>query len=345
MRKQALAVFAALLSAVLFLSIEVPRAQKQGQRPLEEEEDRPAGRTTIRVGVSQVQVDVTVQDKKGNLIRGLKQEHFKVYEDKIEQEITNFSPTEAAMTAVLVVEFSNYISNRVDYYGGWEMIYEALQASHTFVRGMRQGDWIAVIAYDLRSEILVDFTQNQGEVYGALRRLQNPAFSESNLYDTVIDTLDRMEEVKGKVSMVLVTSGLDSFSKANLGKLLKRAKNTNVTIYAFGLGGQFLARNDMHLSAITRMDFQQAEAMLKAITKSTGGAAYFPRFVAAFPGVFQNISALVRSQYSLSFVSTNTKTDSKYRKLRIKVEVDVNGDGKPDKLKVLHKEGYYPSKR
>ena len=321
-------------------------AQRPGQRPIEEDEDRPVGQATISVDVSQVQVDVTVQDKKGNLIRGLNKEHFTVYEEKVEQKISTFSPAEAPMTAVLVVEYSSYIVNRLDYYGGWEMLYEAWLASQTFVRGMREGDWIALVAYDLRSEILVDFTQNQGDVFQAIRRLNYPAYSESNFYDTVIDTLDRLEEVEGKVSMVLVTSGLDSFSKANLGNLLKRAKNTNVTIYALGLGGHFLARYDQYLPGTVQLDFQQAKAILKAITKSTGGAAYFPRFQAAFASIFKNISALVRNQYSLSYVSTNTKSGNKFRKLRVRVkaDLDVNGDGKPDKLKVLHKEGYYPPK-
>ena len=343
MKRQALPLLFALLCLVVSVSVEQPLAHQQKPQPIEEEADRPAGQTTIRVGVHQINVDVTVQNKKGNLIQGLKRGHFKVYEDKVEQEITNFAPAEAPMTAVLVVEFSRYINVVLGYYYGWEVIYEAWLASQTFVRGMREGDWIAVIAYDLRPEILVDFTQNPGEVLTALRRLNTPAYSESNLYDTVIDTLDRLEEVEGKVSIVLVTTGLDSFSKANLGKLLKRVKNTNVTIYPIGLAGNFLARREQNLPATTRMDFQQAEATLKNIAKSTGGQAYFPRFTTAFNGIFNSISALVRNQYSLSYVSSNPKQDNKFRKLRIQVEIDVDSDGKPDKLKVSHKQGYYPS--
>ena len=343
MKRQAFPLFVVLFCLAVSLSWEQPLAQQRKAQPIEEEADRPAGQTTIRVGVHQIQVDVTVQDKKGNLLQGLKREHFKVFEDKVEQEITNFAPVEAPMTAVLVVEFSKHINRVLGYYYGWEIIYEAWLASQTFVRGMREGDWIAVVAYDMRPEILVDFTQNPGDVYTALRRLNTPAFSESNLYDTVIDTLDRLEEVQGKVSIVLVTTGLDSFSKTNLGKFLKRVKNTNVTIYAIGLGGNVLARAEQYLPATTRLDFIQAEATLKHIAKSTGGHAYFPRFTTAFSGIFQNISALVRSQYSLSYVSTNPKQDNKYRKLRIQVQADVNGDGKPDKLKVSHRQGYYPS--
>ena len=343
MKRSVLGLCVTLFCFLVSLSLEQLSAQPQKPQPIEEEADRPAGETTIRVGVHQINVDVTVQDKKGNLIQALKRQNFKVFEDKVEQEITNFAPVEAPMTAVLVVEFSNYINKVVGYYNGWEVIYEAWLASQTFVRGMREGDWIAVVAYDIRPEILVDFTQSPGDVYMALRRLNNPAYSESNLYDTVIDTLDRLEEVQGKVAIVLVTTGLDSFSKANLGKLLKRVKNTNVTIYPIGLAGNFLARGEQYLPATTRMDFLQAESTLKTVAKSTGGQAYFPRFTTAYHSIFQNISALVRSQYSLSYVSTNPKQDKKFRKLRIQVDVDVNGDGKKDKLKVLHKDGYYPS--
>ncbi len=340
MEKTRLKVFKTLFYIFLFLGILI--GSPEAQPPIQEKKDKPAGQATIRVGVSQIQVDVTVQNKDGNLIRGLQPEHFKVYEDKIQQKIINFSPVQASMTAVLLVEYSSYIVNNLSYRAGWEMLYEAWLASRLFVNDMRQEDWIALIAYDLNSEILVDFTQDPHEVNHAISKLRNPGFSESNFYDAVIDTLDRLEEVEGKVSIVLVTTGLDSFSKANLGKLLKRVKNTNVTIYAVGLGGNFLARNDFQIPGTVRLDFQQAEAILKAITKSTGGAAYFPRFTTGYPKIFKNISTLVRSRYSLSYISSNTQENKKFRKLRIKVEVDVDGNGKPDKLKVLHKEGYYP---
>ena len=343
MKRPVLALCVALFCLAVSLSLEPLLAQPQKPQPIEEEADKPAGQTTIRVGVHQISVDVTVQDKKGNLIQGLERQNFKVFEDKVEQEITNFAPVEAPMTAVLVVEFSNYINKILGYYNGWEVIYEAWLATQTFIGGMREGDWIALVAYDIRPEILVDFTQSPGDVFTAVRRLNTPAYSESNLYDTVIDTLDRLEEVQGKVSIVLVTTGLDSFSKANLGDLLKRVKRTNVTIYPMGLAGNFLARGEQYLPATTRMDFLQAESTLKSIAKSTGGQAYFPRFTGAYRSIFQNISALVRSQYSLSYVSTNPKQDEKFRKLRIQIEADADGDGKPDKLKVLHKQGYYPS--
>ncbi|MFQ5740665.1 MAG: VWA domain-containing protein [Acidobacteriota bacterium] len=326
----------AMLGGTLLLWSVYASGQQKPPQKIEEDEQKPEGRAALRVEVEQVQVDVTVQDKKGNLIGGLKKGNFKVYENKLEQEIVSFSPTQAPMTAVFVAEYSKAIP--------WEFLYEVWMASHIFVDTMRPGDWVAVIAYDIRPEILVDFTQDKGEVVRALSRLNYPAFSESNLYDTVIDTLDRLEEVDGKTAMILVSSGLDTFSKKNLNDLLRRVKKTNVVIYPVSIGGNFLARYEHRLSSSTRMDFYQAEATLKAMAKQTGGEAYFPRFQQAFPGVFQTISALLRSQYSLSYVSTNTARDGKFRKIKVKVWADVDGNGKPDKLKVRHKQGYIVEK-
>ncbi len=325
-----------LLALILILISTVGLAQGRGGQPLEEEKDTPEGQATLRVEVAQVQVDITVRDKKGNLIQGLSKKHFQIYEDKVEQTITNFSPVEGPLTAVLVVEY-----RRAPYWQ-WEVVWEALQASYIFARGMRSGDWMAVVAYDLRPEILVDFTQNPAEVYNGLKRLNYPAYREATLYDTVIDTLDRLEEVEGKVTMIVVSTGMDTISKANLGKLLRRLKRTNVVIYPVHLGGNLLARAEHYMDGPLRMDFTQAKAVLREMAKSTGGEAYYPRFLQSFPGVFQNIGALARSQYTLSYVSTNKSKKEKFRKLRVQVTVDINGDGKKDKLKVRHKAGYFP---
>ena len=305
--------------------------QAQGQgKPIEEQEEKPQGRASISVAVEQVQVDITVQDKKGNLIQGLRKEHFKVFEEKVEQEVTFLTPIEAPITAILVTEYSSVIP--------WEWLYEAWLGSYMFADQMRPEDWIAVVAYDIRPEILVDFTQNKAEIYNALRKLNTPAFRESNLYDAVYDVLDRVADVEGKVAMVLLSSGLDTFSKKNLDQIMDKVKEANVVIYPISLGGNARVRNDYGTSA--RMDLYQAEAVLKYFAKYTGGVAYFPRFVQAFKGIFQTISALLRSQYSLGYISTNTKKDGKYRKIKVEVVADVDGDGKPDKLKVHHREGY-----
>jgi VWFA-related protein len=328
---------------VLSLLFLLPGVAAQTQQPpqkdkkIEEEQPKPQGQTGIRVAVNQVRLDVTVQNAKGDLIQGLSKEHFKVYEDKVLQEIVNFTPIEAPMTVVLVAEYSKAVPD-------WDFLYDVLVGSYTFVEQMRKEDWVAVVAYDIRPEILVDFTQNKMEVYQALKRLNFPAFSESNLYDTMFDVLGRTEELNGKVAVVLISSGIDTFSKKNLGEMLKRVQSTNAVIYAVSVGGNYRARYEQYHGASQRLDWYQADSTLKQFAKSTGGIAFFPRFEAEFPQIFQTVGAMLRHQYSLSYVPTNTKKDGKMRKIRVDVDLDYDGDGKPDKMKVNCKEGYIAEK-
>lgn len=310
--------------------------QQQQEKQIKEKEDKPEYQASLSVKVNQVRVDVAVRDKKDNLLSGLTKEHFTIYEDKVQQEITNFAPIEAPMTAVLLIEYNKVLN--------WELLYEAWLSSHYFVRGMRKGDWVAVVAFDIRPEILVDFTQDKSEVWNSLRALNFPAFSESNFYDALYDVLDRTQEVEGKTAIIAVATGIDTFSKKNLSQLLDRVKKGNATIFAVSLGGNYRARGEHRLSANSRMTLLQADNTLKTITKWTGGEAYFPRFSSAYPGIFETISTMLRHQYSLSYIPTNTAKDGKFRKIQVKVNADVDGDGKPDKLKVFHRNGYEADK-
>jgi VWFA-related protein len=323
------------VAVVVSLAFGFLAAQDQ-PRQIEEERTRTAGDAAIRLAVEQIRVDVTVQDRDGNLITGLEQGNFRVYEDKVEQEITYFEPVQAPMTTVLLTEYSKVLP--------WELLYEALMGSYVFIDQMRMGDWVAVVAYDMRPEILVDFTQDRGEVYQSLRKLNYPAYRESCLYDALWDTLDRIQELDQKTAVVVLSTGLDTFSKKNLGELLDRVKRANSVIYSVSLGQAFRIRYDSYFSSINRLDHLQGDTTLRTVAKYTGGASFFPRFTTEFPGIFQSIAALLRNQYSLGYVSSNTKKDGKYRKIKVEVTADVDGDGKPDKLKLNHREGFLAEK-
>lgn len=326
------------VTGLLLLLILTPSAlgqqpiEEQEEQQIEEQETEAAGQAAIRVDVSMVRVDATVQTKDGNLIKGLSRDNFEIYEDKIKQEITYFEPVEGPITAVLLTEFSKAVY--------WEFLWEAVMASYTFVDQMRPGDWFAVMAYDLSPEILVDFTQNKGEVYGALRKLNAPAFSESNLYDSLWDVLDRTEELDQKLAIIVLSSGLNTFSKKNLSETLDRVKRSNAVIYPVSLGGNFRARYQDRMAAEGRLNLQQGDAALKYMARYTGGTAFFPRFSSQFEGIFQSISALTRHRYALGYIPSEPEKDGEYRKISVRVNADINKDGKPDDLKVLHREGY-----
>ena len=273
-----------------------------------------------------VNVDVQVTTKDGQFVPGLKKEHFRIIEDGVPQTITNFSVSPAPITAVLLVEFA---STR------YSFMIDALRASYAFAGTLTKDDWIAVSYYDMQPHILVDFTQDKKAVYGALNQLRIPGFSETNEFDALYDTLDRLDRVEGKKYIILITTGYDSFSKLTLDKITKKIKDTkDVTIFPISVGQ--IARimgnagnRSMGIHA-SELDYLQADNELRNFASMTGGRAYFPRFQAEYGEDFQAIGDDIRHQYSLSYHPTNVKLDGTYRKLKVQV---VAPDGSPLKIK------------
>jgi VWFA-related protein len=302
---------------------------------------------SIKVNVPLVNVDVLVTTKSGQFVPGLKKDNFRVFEDGSPQQITNFNVSQAPITAVLLVEFAstNYVFMR-----------DALQASYSFVRTLKKGDWVAVTYFDMQSHILVDFTQDKDALYGALNQLRIPGLSESNMFDALYDTLDRLDRVEGKKYIILVATGIDTFSRIKLDTIMKKIKDTkDVTIFPVSVGGAIRIMYEaagrtpprgMGIHA-DQMDYLQADNEMRTFAAMTGGRAYFPRFEAELPELFADISSDIRNQYSLSYHPTNSKLDGTYRKLKVQVVAPDGGllkvkdqKGKEQKIDVVARDGY-----
>lgn len=310
------------------------RPARQAPSGSSEDEDRPMGQTSISVDVDLVTLQVLVTDPKGSVITGLKPENFTIYEDNVKQEIVNFAPIDANLTVVMLVEFSNNIRYFIN---------DIWNAMYYFANSLRKDDWVAVIGYDMHSTILCDFTQNRQELQNALRRFTIPAYYESNLSDALYDALDRVEEIEGKVAILLISTGLDTFSRRTYQEALEKCKQSNASVYAVSVGQHFRLRAEAAglISNEANIDLLMADNRLKSFAEYSGGAAYFPRFETELPAIFSNISELLRSQYSIGYVSSNTKKDGKYRKIRVEVEAGLKDKkGKPVKLKVSTRKGY-----
>jgi VWFA-related protein len=302
---------------------------------------------SIKVNVPLVNVDVLVTTKGGQFVPGLKKDNFRVFEDGSPQQITNFNVSQAPITAVLLVEYAstNYV-----------FMVQALQASYAFANTLKKDDWVAVAYYDMQPHILVDFTQDKKAIYGALNQLRIPGFAETNLFDALYDTLDRLDRVEGKKYVILVTTGIDTFSRMTLDKITKKIKDTkDVTIFPVSVG--FIVREycEVHQCGYThgfgipvgRMDYLQADNEMRNFAAMTGGRAYFPRFEGELPELFRDISGDIRNQYSLAYHPTNSKLDGTYRKLKVQVVAPDGGPlkvkdqkGKEQKIDVVARDGY-----
>ena len=309
--------------------------KKRRLNPKKPSGDKPDDNFTLSVEIELINLDVAVTDKKGNFIPNLGQKNFRVYEDKVEQKISNFSPTTAPLTVVLLLEFGRTFAYWYD-----DVV---IPAAH-FVELLRPEDWAAVVAYDMKPEILTDFTQDKRELYGALSRLRIPGFSETNLFDALKDTLDRLEEVDGKKAVLLISTGIDTFSRITFDTILKRVQNTNAVIYCIGMAqlAQELFDARGWISPEGRLTFLQAENQLNTFARRTGGKAWFPRFMGEYPGILQQVGVELRNQYSIGYVPSNPAKDGKFRKVKVDV---VDETGNPVKSVVVRaKEGYQAAK-
>ncbi|MDP9146303.1 MAG: VWA domain-containing protein [Acidobacteriota bacterium] len=286
----------------------------------------PEAGVTIAVDVPVVTLDVIATTKNGDILTGLKKENFKVLDDGAPQTITNFAPSDAPITIVIVMEFSGRAY-------GWFAAYAKYWADALFPNLQAQ-DWVALETFDMRTRLEVDFTQDKNEVRAAINRLYFPGFSESNVFDALLETNERLKDVKGKKSILLLASGVDTFSKHTLDQTMKQLRQSDVTIFSVGLDKTFTNFLDSRGSLSSHMDYLQAENQLKAFSQETGGFSWFPQFDGEIPGIFQQVAAFLRHQYSISYTPGNGAKDGKFHKVKVEL---VAPDGSP--LTVLDQKG------
>jgi len=308
------------------------------------DKDVPEGLPTFSSDVNAVQLEVAVLDNRGHFIPNIPRGNFRVLEDNVPQQISGFSTNaDAPMTIAMVIEFNAQFQQ---YWSqGW---YETLTASYGFIQTLKPEDYVAIIAYDLRPEILTDFTTDRGKVQEAMQRLRIPGFSESNMYDALVDTAQRMSNIEGRKAILLVATGRDTFSKLTFDKARKGIQEAGVPIYAISLLQAFRAVYDAYIPDTARMDFLQADNQLNTFTRETGGQAFFPRFFGEYPNIFRDIGNALRNQYSIAYSPSNQVKDGKFRKIKVELVNPENGEqlritdqkNKPIKYSIIAKQGY-----
>jgi VWFA-related protein len=298
---------------------------------------------SLRVEVPEVSVDVGVLlEKTGQFVPNLKPNNFKVYENGVEQKIVGFKRVEAPITALLLCEFAST---------NYNFVYDMRNAAWAFAQQLRPQDYVAMMTYDMRTQIVTDFTQDKQQLYNAIQSLVIPGFSERNLFDALYEGEDRLSRIEGRKYIILIASGRDTFSKITLDKIMQKVKNTpDVTIFAVSTGGAIRAVTEGgggFRQEMRDLDYLQADNQMKTFAKMTGGMWYSPRFVAEMPDIFGQINTAIRSKYQLVYHPTDPKQDGSYRKLRVEL-VDDEGQPlrmqdekrKPLKYDIIARDGY-----
>jgi Uncharacterized protein encoded in toxicity protection region of plasmid R478, contains von Willebrand factor (vWF) domain len=298
---------------------------------------------SLRVDVPIVNLNVNViLDKTHQFVPGLKAGNFLVLEDGVPQTITSVRMTQTPITAVMLLEFAA---------NSYYLINDMQNASYSFFRTLRPDDYVAVVTYDLHTHILTDFTNNKDVIAQALQSLTIPGFSDTDMFDALYETLDRLTRVEGRKYIILIGSGRDTFSKLTLDKILAKVKATpNVTIFTIGTGALLNelrgGRGGMS-GGMADLNYLQAQNQLRTFASMTGGLSFSPIFQGELPDIFSQINNSIRNQYVLTYRPTNTKNDGSYRKIQLLL-VDREGHplrmqdekGKPLKYSIITRDGY-----
>ncbi len=287
----------------------------------------------IKLKIPLVKVNVYVTDKKGNLIKGLKKENFKIYEDGKLQKITNFYSDKSPINLVFLMENTSVVEDmRTDFiYGVREIL-----------RSLKKDDYCALITFDIKPTIRCDFTRDKSKILQIVDMITfAPTFRSMALFDSVKFTLDHLKDVKGKKAIVLMATGFDSVSKLTYDKMLKIAASSDTPIFSISMGQFQRTVNDMYYTPSQRLDFKMADVRLKYISKYSGGVSFYPMYGSEFHSIGDKIAKYLENQYTICYIPKNQNLKKKKRKIKIECFADVNRDGKEEKLIVHSKKFYY----
>ena len=329
----------------------------------------------MKIETSVVSVDTVVYNKKsGQIITGLKKENFAVFEDGKKFDVSNFATPESPITVSLVVEYSKWselfglYASRGQEAGKLEVIRPVAYFLSKFIKA--PDDYASVIAFDMRPTPITDFTNDPNRLRQTVDLLlrNNPAFRENNLYDAIKfalvggkgdsvvleDSKEDHADYGGMISVqakrraiILVASGIDTFSRINYDQARKVVQTSGIPIYVISTGNLFYKMYEGQLEATDsisgmpgRLTFLQAQNAMNTIAKESGGQHFPMTFEGEIPNILQSINNLLRSQYSLGYDPGIKPRDGKKYKLEVKVDVDGDGNYEGKDYVVQHRPFY-----
>src|SRR5215475_2135350 len=294
-------VAAAFLIALLFLPTLASAQDNQLSQP-QAQPAPPGGQQggSIKVDVSLVVLHTTVLDDRGKFVDGLKEENFRVFEDKAEQKLSVFKREDVPVSMGLVIDNSGSMRDKRP---------RVNEAAVTLVQSSNPQDEAFVVNFndDYYLDLDKDFTSSIPELKEALERID--ARGSTALYDAIIGSMDHLKKSsKDKHVLLVVTDGEDNSSHYSLEKTIREVQKTDTVIYTIGL-----------LSEEKGKAKTKAKKALKEIADASGGLAYFPENVEDVHNICDQVAHDIRNQYILAYYPKNSKRDGTFRMVSVEV--------------------------
>lgn len=265
----------------------------------------------VQVDVDLVVVRVTVTDPLNRYVVGLEKEHFHLFENKVEQEITHFSNDRAPVSVGIILDVSGSMGDNI------------LSARNSVVRFLQQdgkGGEYFLVTFNDRTALLHDFTARGENIQNRIT-IANPK-GRTALYDGIYLGLEKIREGRNeKKALIVITDGEDNRSRYTFSEVKDFAKESDVQIYVIGERGEL----------------GYGRSIISEITRLTGGRPFFPNNFKQLDYFVDLIHTELRNQYVLGFTSTNRQTDGKWRKIRVRLDPPA---GLP-KLSIRARKGYF----
>jgi VWFA-related protein len=297
--KSVLTVAVCLSTAVLF-------AQDKSQ-PQKGQNDKDF---SLKVDAVEVQLPVSVLDKEGRPVDGLKQEHFQVFEDKVLQTIKTFRHEDIPLSLGLVIDNSGSMRNKRE---------RVNSSALAFVRESNPEDETFIVNFDDSAYLEQDFTGSIGDLVDALENID--ARGETALYDAIYLSAEHLKEgKKDKKIILLITDGEDNVSKYKLEKVMDTLRRSQVTLYAIGL----LEEDDDRGGLFHKAPSKRAKEELVKFAEITGGQAFFPKNLDEVEDLTKRIAHDIRNHYTITYTPTNSRLDGTYREISVKITPPKN---------------------
>ena len=243
-------------------------------------------------GVSLVEVYVSVTDSTGNPVRGLPRDAFEVYEDGEKQTIGTFVAGEFPLSVAIALDRSASMAG--------ERLTLARAAAHQFVSELRTDDNVMLLGVGSELEVLTPLTSDHAAVRRAIDRLD--AWGTTALYDALVAAVDQLAEAKGRRALLVLSDGVDRYSKATASDALSFVRRNDVLVYPVAL-----AKNRPPLFA--------------ELAATSGGRSFHLRDPKALPETFKRVAAELRHQYLIGYAPARPMNPQapEWRAIRVNV--------------------------